>query len=158
MLKTSIGQSHLHKLYKNLSQIFVTMKKKIDITQFGNIEEYGKALCIRGYHIYCKVWEAKAGETLPCEMEQQNTCDRYMYDVGAQSCYLLFISKNFMCLIFVDEGIYEIILTMKFSRSTVHVYTLITHIRLCSAVRGVIMTYFALVSSYPFPPSQCCLL
>ena len=48
------------------------------------MEEYGKTLCVRGYHVYGKVWEAKVGETLLCEREQKNAHDGYSYAVRTQ--------------------------------------------------------------------------
>ena len=31
--------------------------------------EYGRALCVRGYHVYREIWEAAVGQVLICERE-----------------------------------------------------------------------------------------
>ena len=40
-------------------------------------DEYGRDLCVRGYHVYEAVWRAVVGETLACEREPRNEHDRY---------------------------------------------------------------------------------
>ena len=36
------------------------------------MEDYERALCVRGFHVYCDVWEAATGEVLDCEREPGN--------------------------------------------------------------------------------------
>ena len=33
------------------------------------MEDYERALCASGFHVYCDVWEADIGEVLDCERE-----------------------------------------------------------------------------------------
>ena len=37
------------------------------------MEKFFKRNCIRGYHVYKKVWEATVGEALVCEREPKNS-------------------------------------------------------------------------------------
>ena len=64
------------------------------------MEEYGKTLCVCGYHVYCKIWEAKVGETLLCEREQRNAHDSYAVCMQPVNYYSLELiihsSKNFV--------------------------------------------------------------
>ena len=41
------------------------------------MEDYERALCVRGFHVYYNVWEAVIGEVLDCEREPGNAKDRY---------------------------------------------------------------------------------
>ena len=41
------------------------------------MEDYERALCVCGFHMYCDVWEAAIGEVLDCEREPGNAKDRY---------------------------------------------------------------------------------
>ena len=34
-------------------------------------------MCVRGYHIYCDIWEAAVGEALDCKREPTNQRDCY---------------------------------------------------------------------------------
>ena len=39
------------------------------------MEEYGQDQSIRGYHVYCEIWEAATGQVLVCEREPRNTIE-----------------------------------------------------------------------------------
>ena len=41
------------------------------------MDEYGRSLCVRGYHVYREIWEAAVGEVLICERESRNAKDGY---------------------------------------------------------------------------------
>ena len=41
------------------------------------MEEFERACCIRGYHVYKEIWDAADGEELMCMRETDNTHDRY---------------------------------------------------------------------------------
>ena len=45
------------------------------------MEKFFERNCIRGYHVYKKVWAAKVGEALVWEREPQNSSDRYAVTV-----------------------------------------------------------------------------
>ena len=36
------------------------------------MDEYGRALCVRGYHVYREIWEAAVGKVLICEREPRD--------------------------------------------------------------------------------------
>ena len=42
-----------------------------------NTEELRRVCCIRGYHVYKKIWEAAIGEVLAYKREPRNDRDRY---------------------------------------------------------------------------------
>ena len=67
------------------------------------METFERELCVRGYHVYQRIWTAAVGEVLHCEREPTNSRDRYAVAVK----------------IFVSPDIYENIVTTKISRSTV---------------------------------------
>ena len=41
------------------------------------IETFERELCVRGYHVYQRIWTAAVGEALHCEREPTNSRDRY---------------------------------------------------------------------------------
>ena len=45
------------------------------------MEKFFERNCIRGYHVYKKVWAATVGEALVCEREPKNSSDRYAVGV-----------------------------------------------------------------------------
>ena len=48
-------------------------------------KEYGKDLCVRGYHIYQDTWEAAVEEMLVCSRELRNTHNWYAVAVEKNS-------------------------------------------------------------------------
>ena len=38
---------------------------------------FEKECCVRGYHVYQRVWDAAIGENLTCRREPTNESDRY---------------------------------------------------------------------------------
>ena len=48
-----------------------------------------ESMCVPGYHVYHKVWEAAIGEVLACEKEPRNAKDRYTVAV---KCLITFLS------------------------------------------------------------------
>ena len=70
------------------------------------MEIFERELCVRGYHVYQRIWTAAVGEVLHCEQEPTNSRDRYAVAVKKK---------------FVSPDIYENIVTTKISRSTVFV-------------------------------------
>ena len=45
------------------------------------MEEFVAPTCIRGYHVYRKIWSATIGEKLVCKREISNVVDRYAVSV-----------------------------------------------------------------------------
>ena len=41
------------------------------------METFERELCVRGYHVYQRIWTAAVGEVLHCEREPTNSRDRY---------------------------------------------------------------------------------
>ena len=41
------------------------------------MENFERELCVRGYHVYQRIWTAAVGEVLHCEREPTNSRDRY---------------------------------------------------------------------------------
>ena len=41
------------------------------------METFERKLCVRGYHVYQRIWTAAVGEVLHCEQEPTNSRDRY---------------------------------------------------------------------------------
>ena len=72
------------------------------------METFEQELCVRGYHVYQRIWTAAVGEVLHCEREPTNSRDRLL--------------KNICALNFHSPDIYENSVTTKISRSTVYVY------------------------------------
>ena len=68
------------------------------------METFERELCVRGYHVYQRIWTAAVGEVLHCEREPTNIRDRFVRQI------------------FVSPDIYENIVTTKISRSTVYVF------------------------------------
>ena len=79
------------------------------------METFERELCVRGYHVYQRIWTAAVGEVLHCEREPTNSRDRYAVAV-----------KIFVRKIFVSPDIYKNILTTKISRSTVYTFFALT--------------------------------
>ena len=62
--------------------------------------------CIRGYHVYCDVWDATLGETLPCEREPTNSQDRYAVAVNKTGVTVGHVPKRIsrVCSLFLRRG------------------------------------------------------
>ena len=56
------------------------------------MDEYGRALCVRGYHVYREIWEAAVAQVLICEREPRNGKDRYA--VAVQKDYQASLKNN----------------------------------------------------------------
>ena len=66
--------------------------------------EYGRDLCVRGYHVYEAIWRAVVGETLACEREPRNVHDRYAVAVKKSRKHHRPSTKNyFSSLIIVSK-------------------------------------------------------
>ena len=50
------------------------------------METFERELCVRGYHVYQRIWTAAVGEVLHCERELTNSRDRYAVAVKKYSC------------------------------------------------------------------------
>ena len=53
------------------------------------METFERELCVRGYHVYQRIWTAAVGEVLHCEREPTNSRDRYAVAVK------IFVSRTF---------------------------------------------------------------
>ena len=65
-----------------------------------------RACCVRGYHVYCEIWEAAVGEVLVCEREPQNTMDRYAVAVKRSGTVIGHLPKKMsrVCSLFLRRG------------------------------------------------------
>ena len=50
------------------------------------METFERELCVRGYHVYQRIWTAAVGEVLHCEREPTNSRDRYAMAVKKYLC------------------------------------------------------------------------
>ena len=41
-----------------------------------------ESCCIRGYHVYCNIWDVTIGEELLCDCEPSNEWDGYVINDG----------------------------------------------------------------------------
>ena len=48
-----------------------------DRIEVSTVEEIRVLCCVRGYHIYKRVWTATFGEELMCQRELKNSIDEY---------------------------------------------------------------------------------
>ena len=55
------------------------------------METFERELCVRGYHVYQRIWMAAVGEVLHCEREPTNSRDRYAVAV---------VVKKYLCVKF----------------------------------------------------------
>ena len=63
------------------------------------METFERELCVRGYHVYQRIWTAVVGEVLHCEREPTNSRDRYAVAVKKNS-----LLKNIPALNFRRPG------------------------------------------------------
>ena len=63
------------------------------------METFERELCVRGYHVYQRIWTAAVGEVLHCEREPTNSRDRYAVAVKNNS-----LLKNIRALNFRKPG------------------------------------------------------
>ena len=77
------------------------------------METFERELCVRGYHVYQRIWAAAVGEVLHCEREPTKV-----------ETDTLWLSKIFVRKIFVSPDIYENIVKTNISRSTVYIYNI----------------------------------
>lgn len=70
------------------------------------MDEERIASCIRGYHIYETVWEARIGEILPCIREPANMVDRYAVSVVKNGTVVGHLPKEVsrLCSLFLRRG------------------------------------------------------
>ena len=58
------------------------------------MEKFFERNCIRGYHVYKKVWVATVGEALMCEREPKNSSDRYAVAVKNKGTIIEHLSRK----------------------------------------------------------------
>ena len=70
------------------------------------MEEFERACCIRGYHVYKEVWEAALGEELACEREPHNVHDRYSVAVKRRGIIIGHLPRKLsrLCSLFLRRG------------------------------------------------------
>ncbi len=70
------------------------------------MEEYERACCVRGYHIYQAIWTAAVGEVLACEREPRNTTDRYAVAVKKDGTVIGHLPRKVsrVCSLFLRRG------------------------------------------------------
>ena len=62
--------------------------------------------CIRGFHVYCTIRTPVLGESLSCERQNDNLCDRYAVSTILQGTIVGHVPKNISCLcsLFLGQG------------------------------------------------------
>ena len=70
------------------------------------MDEYGRALCVRGYHVYREIWEAAVGQVLICEREPRNVKDRYAVAVQKDGTVIGHLPRKVsrVCSLFLRRG------------------------------------------------------
>ena len=69
----------------------LNFRKAVRLRKFSNgceitMETFERELCVRGYHVYQRIWTAAVGEVLHCERVPTNSRDRYAVAVKKYSC------------------------------------------------------------------------
>lgn len=69
-------------------------------------DEWERACCVRGYHIYRNVWQAVVGEVLDCVREPQNSSDRYAIAVKKDQTTIGHLPRKLsrLCSLFMRRG------------------------------------------------------
>ena len=67
------------------------------------MEDYERDLCVRGFHVYCDVWEAAIGEVFDCEREPGNAKDRCAVAVKKDTTAML-RKISHICSLFLRQG------------------------------------------------------
>ena len=70
------------------------------------MEEKTKEMCVRGYHVYHKVWDAVIGQMLECERETHNEKDRYAVAVMQEGRVVGHLPRKYsrVCSLFLKKG------------------------------------------------------
>ena len=70
------------------------------------MEEFVAPTCIRGYHIYRRIWSATIGKKLVCKREISNVVDRYAVTVLKDSTVVGHLPKKIskICSLFLHCG------------------------------------------------------
>ena len=70
------------------------------------MEKFLERNCIRGYHVYKKVWAATVGEALVCEREPKNSSDRYTVAVKNKGTIIEHLPRKLsrVCSLFLRRG------------------------------------------------------
>ena len=73
------------------------------------MEKFFERNCIRGYHIYKKVWAATVGEALVCEREPKNPSDRYTVAVKNKRTIKEHLPRKLshVCSLFCDREVHN---------------------------------------------------
>ena len=68
------------------------------------MEKFFERNCIRGYHVYKKVWAATVGEALVCEREPKLSSDRYAVAVKNKGTIIEHLPRKLLhvCSLFCD--------------------------------------------------------
>ena len=69
-------------------------------------EEFVTTSCIRGYHVYGKIWSATIGEKLVCKRQISNVIDRYAVSVVKDDVIVGHLPKKIskICSLFLRRG------------------------------------------------------
>ena len=72
----------------------------------GEEMEFRMTSCVRGYHVYQRVWEAVIGENLECERETSNEKDRYAVVAKKAETIIGHLPKKIsrICSLFLSRG------------------------------------------------------
>ena len=70
------------------------------------MEKFFERNCIRGYHVYKKVWAATVGEALMCEREPKNSSDRYAVAVKNEGTIIEHLPRKLsrVCSLLLRRG------------------------------------------------------
>ena len=67
------------------------------------MEEFVAPTCIRGYHVYRRIWSVTIGEKLVCKRTFSNVVDRYLVGILKDDVVVGYLSKKIakMCSLFL---------------------------------------------------------
>jgi len=67
------------------------------------MEEFERACCIRGYHVYKDIWEAAVGKELASVREPNDTHNRYAVGVKRRGIFIGRLPQK-LCSLFLRWG------------------------------------------------------
>ena len=76
------------------------------LVKVGSMDTYEINRCVRGHHIYKRVWTPVLGEELKCRIEEDNVEDRYGFAVLRESILVGHIPRKVSaaCYLFIKRN------------------------------------------------------
>ena len=70
------------------------------------METYTRECCVRGYHVYWRIWSSAVGEVFHCEREPTNSQDRYAVAVKKDETVIGHLPQKVsrVCSLFLRRG------------------------------------------------------